>query len=116
MKLNERISFLLIALLAITVVAGRAMSVPRGAKSHMAQGERPFENATDHAAPAPPASIIPLTDVIIETLSPIQDKFNQYMNDKSYLETVWRSGAEHASRIAERTLSKVMKKVGFVAR
>ena len=66
MKLNERISFLLIALLAITVVAGRAMSVPRGAKSHMAQGERPFENATDHAAPAPPDSIIPLTDVIID--------------------------------------------------
>lgn len=57
-----------------------------------------------------------LTDVVIDTLAPIQDKFNQYMNDKAYLEQVWRAGAETASRLADRTLSKVMKKVGFVAR
>ena len=57
-----------------------------------------------------------LTDIVLDTLSPIQEKFNQYMSDKAYLESVWRSGAEKASRIAERTLSKAMKKVGFVSK
>ena len=66
MKLNERLSLLIIALLAITVVAGRAMSVPRGAKAQGAHDARPFESATDHSSPAPPDTIIPLTDVIID--------------------------------------------------
>ncbi len=57
-----------------------------------------------------------VADVIIDTLSPIQTEFHRYMADKSYLESVWRTGAERASRIAERTLSKAMKKIGFVAK
>ena len=36
--------------------------------------------------------------------------------DKSYLESVYRAGAEKASRVAGRTLDKVYKKVGFLAR
>ena len=35
--------------------------------------------------------------------------------DKTYLESVYRSGAERAARTAARTLRKVYKKVGFVA-
>ena len=35
---------------------------------------------------------------------------NRYMGDKAYLETVYRQGAERAGRLAERTLSKAMKK------
>ena len=38
------------------------------------------------------------------------------MKDKAYLETLCRDGAERASRIAYRTLRKVYKKVGLVAR
>ena len=38
------------------------------------------------------------------------------MKDKAYLESVYRSGAEKASFVAEKTLRKVYKKVGFVAR
>ena len=57
-----------------------------------------------------------VTDAVIGTLSPIQTSFTQYMGDKAYLESVYRSGAERASRIAERTLSKLMKKIGFVGR
>ncbi|MBQ8093638.1 MAG: tryptophan--tRNA ligase [Clostridia bacterium] len=57
-----------------------------------------------------------LTDVIINTLSPIQNEFNRYMNDRAYLENVWRNGADHASYLANKTLSKVMKKVGFIAK
>lgn len=57
-----------------------------------------------------------VTDAVIGTLEPIQTSFTQYMGDKAYLESVYRSGAERASRIAERTLSKLMKKIGFVGR
>ena len=57
-----------------------------------------------------------VTDAVIGTLEPIQASFTQYMGDKAYLESVYRSGAERASRIAERTLSRLMKKIGFVGR
>ena len=36
--------------------------------------------------------------------------------DKGYLESVYRAGAEKAAYVANRTLSKVYKKVGFLAR
>ena len=38
------------------------------------------------------------------------------MSDKAYLESIYRQGAERASRIAGRTLAKVYKKVGFLPR
>lgn len=57
-----------------------------------------------------------VTEAVVETLCPIQASFAQYMGDKAYLESVYRSGAERAGRIAERTLSKLMKKIGFVGR
>ena len=66
MKLNERLSLLFVALLAITVVAGRAMSVPRGAKSHEPQTQRSLETVSDHSPQLPPDSTIHLTDVIID--------------------------------------------------
>ena len=36
--------------------------------------------------------------------------------DKSYLESVYRAGAEKAAYVANRTLNKVYKKVGFLPR
>ena len=57
-----------------------------------------------------------VTDAVIGTLEPIQTSFTQYMGDKAYLESVYRTGAERASRIAERTLAKLMKKIGFIAK
>ena len=36
--------------------------------------------------------------------------------DKAYLESGYRAGAEKAAYVANRTLSKVYKKVGFLAR
>ncbi len=51
-----------------------------------------------------------VADAIIATLEPIQADYNRYMGDKAYLETVYRQGAERAGRLAERTLSKAMKK------
>ncbi len=51
-----------------------------------------------------------------EYLRPIQERYKELMDNKDYLEAVYKNGAERASRIAERTLAKVMKKVGFVPR
>lgn len=55
-------------------------------------------------------------EAVIESLRPIQEKFNQYMEDKAYLAECYNSGAEKAERIARKTLSKVMRKIGFVPR
>ncbi|MFR6380610.1 MAG: hypothetical protein ACLUNZ_13350 [Evtepia sp.] len=38
------------------------------------------------------------------------------LGDKGYLETLYRQGAEKAAALANRTLRKVHKKVGFAAR
>ena len=38
------------------------------------------------------------------------------MADKAYLEGIYKTGAERAQYLAEKTLRKVHKKVGFIAR
>ena len=55
-------------------------------------------------------------EAVIETLRPIREEAQRLMKDKAYLESVYRDGAEKAERIANKTLRKVYKKVGFVAR
>ncbi len=52
----------------------------------------------------------------MEALRPIREEASKLMKDKAYLESVYRNGAEKASFVAEKTLRKVYKKVGFVAR
>ena len=49
-----------------------------------------------------------------DKLAPVQERFNQYMADKSFLESVMKTGAEKAAKTAYKTLSKVYKKVGFL--
>ncbi len=55
-------------------------------------------------------------DAVVETLRPIREETRRILQDKAYLESVYRAGAEKAARVAEKTLRKVYKKVGFVAR
>ena len=55
-------------------------------------------------------------EAVIETLRPIREEAQKIMKDKSYLSDLCRDGAERASHIAEKTLRKVYKKVGLVAR
>ena len=55
-------------------------------------------------------------EAVIETLRPIREEAQKIMKDKSYLSDLCRDGAERASRVAEKTLRKVYKKVGLVAR
>lgn len=57
-----------------------------------------------------------LAEVIVEGLTPIQEKYNELMEDKDYLEKVYKEGAEKANYMARKTLSKVYRKVGFIER
>ncbi|MEG0753598.1 MAG: tryptophan--tRNA ligase, partial [Angelakisella sp.] len=47
-------------------------------------------------------------------LTPIQERYKQLMNDKVYLEQCYHAGAEKANVLAQKTLAKVYKKVGFI--
>ena len=55
-------------------------------------------------------------DAVIETLRPIREESQRLLKDKAYLESVYRAGAEKAGYVAEKTLRKVYKKIGFLAR
>ena len=51
----------------------------------------------------------------MELLRPIREETDRLLADKAYLESVYQDGAERARRLALKTLSKVQRKVGFVA-
>lgn len=53
-------------------------------------------------------------DVIVEELRPIQQKYNEYMENKDYLESVYKAGAEKAQKVSYKTLRKMYKKIGFI--
>lgn len=53
-------------------------------------------------------------EAVVEELRPVQEEFDRLMKDEKYLKECMAIGAERASKIAGRTLNKVMKKVGYV--
>ena len=55
-------------------------------------------------------------EAVVELLRPIREETERLLADKAYLESVYRAGAEKASYVAEKTLRKVYKKVGFLPR
>ena len=55
-------------------------------------------------------------EAVISVTGPIRDEAQRILKDKAYLESVYKAGAEKASYIAEKTLRKVYKKIGFVPR
>ena len=55
-------------------------------------------------------------DAVIAMLQPIQAEARRLLADKAYLESVYKNGAERAGYVANKTLRKVYKKIGFVAR
>ena len=50
-----------------------------------------------------------------DSLAPVHAEFDRLIGDKAYLEQVMRENAQRASSLANRTLFKVYKKVGFIA-
>lgn len=57
-----------------------------------------------------------VAEIIIEELSPIQEKVTELLNNKTYLEEVYKKGAEKANYISKKTLRKMQKKKGLIPR
>lgn len=55
-------------------------------------------------------------EAVVADLEPIQKRVKELEANKDYLDAIIKSGAEKAGRLAERTLTKVQKKVGFPPR
>ena len=53
-------------------------------------------------------------EATVEMCRPVREETQRLLKDKAYLESVYRSGAEKAGYIANKTLRKVYKKLGFV--
>lgn len=51
---------------------------------------------------------------VSEHLKPVREKYADLIKDKAYLEKIYKSGAERASYVARKTLSKTYRKIGFV--
>ena len=56
-----------------------------------------------------------VAEAVIAELKPIQERYNQLIADKAYLEQCYKDNAPKAERIARKTLQKVMKKVGYLS-
>lgn len=54
-----------------------------------------------------------VAEAVVEELRPLQTEFQKLIGDKAYLTECAAKGAEKASRIADRTVKKCMKKIGF---
>lgn len=55
-----------------------------------------------------------VAEAVVETIRPIRAEFDRISKDKAYLADVYTQGANKSTMLAERTLKKVYKKVGFV--
>lgn len=55
-------------------------------------------------------------EAVVAELEPVQKRVKELEANKDYLDAIIKEGAEKASRLADRTLTKVQKKVGFLPR
>lgn len=55
-----------------------------------------------------------VAEAVVETIRPIREEYDRIIKDKAYLQGIYKDGAQSAHRIAQRTLKKVYKKVGFI--
>lgn len=55
-----------------------------------------------------------VVEAVVEELRPIRERYEKLIKDKAYLEECYRKADEIALKISSRTLSKAMKKVGFI--
>ncbi len=57
-----------------------------------------------------------VADIIIEELTPVQEKVKTLLSDKKYLEEIYKNGAQKANYVANKTLRKMHKKIGLIPR
>lgn len=55
-------------------------------------------------------------EAVAAELAPLRSRFDELMKDKAYLEKIYKVNAERAECIAYKTLQKVYRKIGFVAK
>ena len=55
-----------------------------------------------------------LSDALIQLISPINSEISRLMNDKAYLDSIIKEGAEKANERAMKTLSEVYDIIGFI--
>lgn len=55
-----------------------------------------------------------VAEAVVEHIRPIRKKYDELSEDKQYLVDIYTKGAERANKIAQRTLNKVYKKIGFI--
>lgn len=55
-----------------------------------------------------------VAEAVISELEPVQAEYAKLMEDKAYLEKVFKAGAERAEAIAEKTLRDVYEKIGYI--
>lgn len=55
-----------------------------------------------------------VAEAIVGELEPIQKKVKELLSNKSYLEAIYKRGAEKANYVANKTLRKMQKKIGFI--
>ena len=85
----------------LSIMAVMTDSTPEAvAKSFDGQGYGVFKSA--------------VADAVVEAIRPIREEYDRIVKDKVYLADIYKNGAEYAHRLANRTLKKVYKKVGFI--
>lgn len=57
-----------------------------------------------------------VAEAIISELEPIQNRVKNLLENKSELEDIYTKGAEKANYVANKTLRKMQKKIGFISR
>ena len=53
-------------------------------------------------------------EAVVEHLRPIQDEYNRIIKDRAYMEETWKKADAFAQNFSQRTLDKVMKKIGYI--
>lgn len=56
------------------------------------------------------------SEAIVTELEPIQERVKELLKDKKALEAIYKEGANKANYIANKTLRKMQKKIGFIPR
>lgn len=77
-------------------------------------GRSPSEIAEDYSGKGYGDFKADVAEAVVETIRPIRAEYDRLITDKQYLTDICARGAQTAERIANRTLNKVYKKVGFV--
>lgn len=55
-----------------------------------------------------------VANAVIEKLKPIQEKYNELLNNPKYIEKIYLDGARKASELASKTIDEVKEKVGLL--